>query len=409
MIHPEILLDPEVLKFGAEIIKEQNKKIASLLGINPASRTTVIKPDGNLSTLTGNTPGCHGQHARRYIRRVQVNKEEEAGKIYAKYNPKAVVESIWSNNHTDNCIMFAIESDENVKLKSELLGLKQLEVVKLLYNNWIIPGMVDPTSPVCNNVSNTVVVPDSDWDKVADYIWDNRNFLAGVSFLPQSGDLNFNQPPYTEVLTPEELVDIYGEGVIFASGLIVEAEKIFGNLWVACDTFNKLGEKLYATKEDAKEFIKELNVSDDLSLLDKPHREWVSASTKQYNNWVKVLSKLNYSEEFIDEILDSDIEIPISEIKKYLDKTAFSHIHNLNAKRDIMRRMKKFGETYFGGDYKCMIEALKSVQLYHDWCDITKNYTPIDWTSVKWKNVLIEANTTGAQACSGGQCDITKI
>lgn len=409
MMNPDILLNPDILQEGARIIKEQNSKIAKLLGINPASRTTCIKPDGNISTLTGNTPGCHGQHAKRYIRRVQVNKEEEAGKVYAKYNPKAVVESVWSNNHTDNCIMFAIESDDNVKTKQELLGIKQLEVVKLLYNNWIIPGMVDPTDPVCNNVSNTVTVPKGQWHLIKEWVWSNKNFIAGVSFIPDTGDIQYTQPPYTEVFTPEELVEMYGDGVIFASGLIVDAEKVFGNLWKACDTFNYKGEKLYSTVEDAKEFIKELNVTEDPSYLNKPHSEWVKANSIQYNNWVKVLSTLGYTEEFIDEILDSDIEIPIAEIQKYLDKTAFNTVKNLNAKRDIMRRMKKFGDVYFEEDYDTMIAALKYVQLYHDWCDITINYTPIDWTLVKWKKVLVDANTTGAQACSGGQCDITKI
>lgn len=44
MMNPNILLDPDVLQEGARIIKEQNSKIAKLLGINPASRTTCIKP-----------------------------------------------------------------------------------------------------------------------------------------------------------------------------------------------------------------------------------------------------------------------------------------------------------------------------------------------------------------------------
>ena len=44
MINPDILLNPDILQEGARIIKEQNSKIAKLLGINPASRTTCIKP-----------------------------------------------------------------------------------------------------------------------------------------------------------------------------------------------------------------------------------------------------------------------------------------------------------------------------------------------------------------------------
>ena len=41
---PSVLLDPEVLTEGAEIVKEQNLKISRILGINPSSRTTCIKP-----------------------------------------------------------------------------------------------------------------------------------------------------------------------------------------------------------------------------------------------------------------------------------------------------------------------------------------------------------------------------
>ena len=409
MTNPDVLLNPEVLKFGAEVVKNQNTKISKLLGIKEASRTGVIKPDGNFSVLTGNTPGCHGEHARRYIRRVQVNKDEEAGQIYKKFNPKSVVESVWSNNHTDDCIMFAIEADDKTILKSELLGTEQLDVVKTLYNNWIIPCSRDPQSTIQNNVSNTVIVPEDSWDEVKKYVWHNQDFIAGVSFIPETGDLSFTQPPYTEVLLPSELVERYGEGVIFASGLIVDAEKIFGDLWKACDTFNHLGEKLYATPSDVEEFITKINVSKNPELLDKPHSEWVKAYNQEYDNWVEVLTTLNYSEEFIDDILDSNIEIPYSEVKKYLDKTAFNHVQNLSQKRDMMRRMKKYADKYFDSDYQTMINALKYVQLYHDWCDITKTYVPIDWTKVKWKNVLLNADEMAGGACAGGACEITKL
>ena len=103
-------------------------------------------------------------------------------------NPKSVVDSVWSNNNTDDCIMFAIEEDENSIFKSDLLGTKQLDVVKLLYNNWIVPGNRIPNNPIQNNVSNTVTVPNDEWDKVRDYVWDNQNYIAGVSFIAASGD-----------------------------------------------------------------------------------------------------------------------------------------------------------------------------------------------------------------------------
>lgn len=188
MCSPSILLNGDILKEGAKIILDQNEKIAAKLHINNSSRVCCIKPDGNLSAMTGNTPGCHGEHAKNYIRRVQVNKDEESGIIYKKINPKSVVESVWSNNKTDNCIMFAISVDDDTITKSELLGIKQLEVVKLLQNNWVRQGKRNPEDTIENNVSNTVQVPEEQWDEVADYVWDNQNDLAGVSFISEKGD-----------------------------------------------------------------------------------------------------------------------------------------------------------------------------------------------------------------------------
>lgn len=37
--------------------------------------------------------------------------------------------------------------------------------------------MVDPTNPVCNNVSNTVIVPNQDWHRVKDWVWNNKTLL----------------------------------------------------------------------------------------------------------------------------------------------------------------------------------------------------------------------------------------
>ena len=44
MMNPKILTNPNILQKGAEIIKEQNAKIASILGINSSSRCTCVKP-----------------------------------------------------------------------------------------------------------------------------------------------------------------------------------------------------------------------------------------------------------------------------------------------------------------------------------------------------------------------------
>jgi len=64
-------------------------------------------------------------------------------------------------------------------------------------------------------------------------LFTNRDSFAGISFLATSGDKDFNQAPFTEVLTEDQIVAKYGRAAMFASGLIVESTKGFGDLWTA--------------------------------------------------------------------------------------------------------------------------------------------------------------------------------
>lgn len=52
MDNPTIALNPDILKEGAKIIKNVNKEVAKILGINQAARTTCVKPAGCHTTDT---------------------------------------------------------------------------------------------------------------------------------------------------------------------------------------------------------------------------------------------------------------------------------------------------------------------------------------------------------------------
>ena len=81
-----------------------------------------------------------------------------------------------------------MNEDDSTILRGDLQGLKLLEYVKLVQQNWVLAGMKDQKSPVKNNVSNTIDVPDNEWDKVKEWVWDNQDYIAGVSFLSTYGD-----------------------------------------------------------------------------------------------------------------------------------------------------------------------------------------------------------------------------
>ena len=255
MANPHIMMNPEIQRKGAEIVKKINQELAEIIGINPASRTTCVKPSGNASVLLKSPSGCHGDHAPRYFRVMQINKQSEIGKYLSEEHSYLIEESVWSANKTDYVAYIPVIANKNAKFKKELVGMNQLEVVKTIQNNWVEYGTnhernVQPY--LRHSVSNTVELDYSDYDVVEDYLFNNRFDFAAVSFLPLTGDKDFNQAPFTSVLSGEELHDKYDDAAFFASGLIVDGLHAFdGNLWEACDYVNKRDLKLQGTRVEA--------------------------------------------------------------------------------------------------------------------------------------------------------------
>jgi ribonucleotide reductase class II len=252
MESPSILLDPKLQKEVAQSLIEVNRAVSAIIGINPAARITCIKPEGSTSCMLGTSSGIHPHHAKRYIRRVQANKMEAPAQYFMEHNPRAVEESSWSANKTDYCISFACEiPTDKAVFKKDVNAIQMLMHVKSTQENWVEYGKNPSlcTQPwLSHNVSNTIVVKPEEWDAVESFIYDNRQYFAGVSLLGSSGDKDYTQAPFTEVLTPEEIVKEYGPSSILASGIIEDAMVVYGDLWAACSTALGYGEDLREKK-----------------------------------------------------------------------------------------------------------------------------------------------------------------
>jgi ribonucleoside-triphosphate reductase len=237
MNNPDVLFDADVQREGAEIVKRVNREVAALTGINPAARTTCVKPSGNASVLLQTASGIHAEHSPRYIRHIQLNKDTEVAQLIAESNPYMVEESVWSANGTDYCVGFPIVAPAGSLYREETYGTALLEKVSMVQNNWVEAGTnvelcAQPT--IRHNVSNTVTVQPHMWSEVEDYVYDNRHSFAGISFLAGMGDKDFAQAPMTEVLDEDQIVAKYGKAALFASGLIVDTRKSgFRDLWDA--------------------------------------------------------------------------------------------------------------------------------------------------------------------------------
>ena len=346
MDHPKVTLDKNNLREMAQLVLSVNERIANKIGINIASRTTCVKPEGTASCLLGTSSGVHPSHSKKYIRRVQSNAMEAPVQHYKLHNPAAVQKSVWSANGTDEVINFLIQMSDDVVTKDDITAVQLLETVKLVQENWVDAGKrtdkcVQPW--LSHNVSNTINVKPEEWPAVEDFIYENRKAFAGISLLGSTGDLDYPQAPFTKVLSVEEIVEKYGKGALFASGLIVDALHAFNNnLWQACDA-----------------------VLGNMGVIEP-----------------SVPLKID------DEILES-----------------LTHDWKIyNMKLDWIRRAKQFAERYVNGDIRQMTYLLKDVNNTKFWQDLSR-----DHLEVKWELLYEEEDNTKLQenvACGANGCEM---
>ena len=376
---------------------------------------------GNASVLLQCASGIHGEHSARYIRHVQMNKLNEVAKLIADTNPSMVEDVI--NSTTDYVIAFTIEPKHDSIYKKDLLGVKQLEYVKLAQNNWIEYGT---NKELCvkpflrHNVSNTITV--DDWDEVTTYIYENRHSLCGISLLAATGDKAYPQAPFTEVLTQEEIMQTYGEVSLFASGLIERGLKAFNNnLWTACQTALGNGENLTDAHKDAEkqEFVKSFKKFATNFL----NKSLTQEDYEYYNDLVEIINILQlleqqneekleslqtYTTMFIDELgYDTTQSILVEKLDEYASgiKNALKDVQSELLDKNIALINSSVHKAKLDSYVACA-NCLKDVYNLHKWWKVKKDFKPIDWINQLNKKEFTDINTLGAQACSGGACEV---
>jgi len=193
MDSPEVCLNAETLRKGAQIVLDTNEALAAKLGIAKASRTTCVKPEGTTSIVLNASSGIHPHHARKYIRRIQANMDDPIFQAFCEANPHAVEDSVWG---ADKVVAFAMEAPENALVKSDFTSIDFMSASKIVYENWVVPGTREGRlEGATHNVSITVTVNPQEWASVQDYLWENRESFCGVSFLGASGDYDYPQAP----------------------------------------------------------------------------------------------------------------------------------------------------------------------------------------------------------------------
>jgi ribonucleoside-diphosphate reductase alpha chain len=178
---------------AAGFAKEENKRVAKLLGIKKASRVTTIKPSGTSSLVLGCSSGIHAWHSEYYVRRIRVGKNEDIYHYLAINHPE-LVEDEYFRPHDTAVISVPQKAPENAILRTET-SISLLERVKWFSQNWVKKGHLKGNNT--HNISATVSLKEFEWDNAGEWMWSNREHYNGLSVLPYDGG-TYKQAPFED-------------------------------------------------------------------------------------------------------------------------------------------------------------------------------------------------------------------
>ncbi len=178
---------------AANAVKSENSRVAELIGIKPAARTTCVKPAGTTSLTLGTSSGIHAWHNEYYIRRIRVGKNEPIYSYLVENHPD-LVEDEYFSPHNTAVISIPQKAPEGSIVRTES-ALQLLKRVKRVTDDWVKPGFRKGQNT--HNISATISIKDAEWVDVGDWMWDNRDSYNGLSVLPYNGG-TYTQAPFED-------------------------------------------------------------------------------------------------------------------------------------------------------------------------------------------------------------------
>ena len=191
------VLDMDMGK-AADVVKRENSRVAKLIGINKASRTTCVKPAGTTSLVLGTSSGIHAWHNDYYIRRLRVGKNEPIYKYLVENNPD-LVQDEYFRPHDTAVIEIPQSAPKGSLLRTES-AFDLLDRVKKVATEWVKPGHRKGSNT--HNVSATISLKKDEWSKAGEWMWKNRECYNGLSVLPYDGG-SYTQAPFEDITKKE--------------------------------------------------------------------------------------------------------------------------------------------------------------------------------------------------------------
>jgi len=182
------------LKKAADLAKEENARVAEIIGVNKAARVTTVKPSGTSSLVLGTASGIHAWHNDFYIRRIRVGKNEAIYSYLAANHPELVEDDFFKPT-IQAVISVPQRAPQGSILRTENV-IDMLERVKRFNVQWVKKGHRKGANT--NNVSATVSIQENEWEQVGQWMWENRNTFNGLSVLPYFGG-SYTQAPFEDI------------------------------------------------------------------------------------------------------------------------------------------------------------------------------------------------------------------
>ena len=177
----------QLLKDLRRVAREAVREIAHEIGDVEPELVTTIKPEGTQSQLPTVSSGLHYSHSPYYIRRVRISASDPLARVCEELNYPIFPEVGQDpDNPSTLVIEFPVKAPEG-KTKKDVTAIEQLETYKMFMEHY-----------VDHNASITVHVRDHEWEDVEEWLWENWDYVVGITFISYS-DSFYDLMPYEEI------------------------------------------------------------------------------------------------------------------------------------------------------------------------------------------------------------------
>ena len=205
-----------VLEELREEARKTNEYWAKVLGINPSTAVTCVKPEGTVSQLTQTSSGIHTGHSEFYIRRIRQDIKDPLTQFLISqgiaHEPCVM--------KPDSTVVFSFPQQSKGLVRNDISAIRHLEIWLKFQRHY------------CEHKpSITVSVKEDEWLKVGAWVYEHFDECTGISFLPDDGG-TYKQAPYEEIT--EEQFNAMHMPVIDWSDFVEYSDNVEGAQTLSC-------------------------------------------------------------------------------------------------------------------------------------------------------------------------------